>query len=343
MFKYSIAGKAMHQLVLGSKIVSETLFDLENAYGPKEFDRMDATYVTGLARAGTTVLMNAIHDSGEFASLTYKDMPFVLAPNLWAKFSAQNHTYDMRSERAHGDGISISLASPEAFEEVFWRMQCGDQYIGSGSLMLHDVNEDAIVNLIRYQNLVCARYRKKRYLAKNNNHLLRLRSLTKGLGDTIFLIVFRNPISQASSLKTQHLRFLNIDRFGQNYLTWLAHHEFGITHRPISINNRFASEQDKSLIDYWLERWIDAYSLVLAQVDNAQHSCVLVCYEDLCDGQNTWHSLCDLLKISRSPSLFATDSTKKITDDYSKRLVAEAMSIYDELRHASLIWRRRLY
>ena len=49
----------------------------------------------------------------------YKDMPFILAPNLWSKLSFNKKNIDL-VERAHGDGIRVSVESPEAFEEVFW-------------------------------------------------------------------------------------------------------------------------------------------------------------------------------------------------------------------------------
>ena len=34
-------------------------------------------YVTGLARAGTTILLNTIYDTKKFASFTYRDMPLL--------------------------------------------------------------------------------------------------------------------------------------------------------------------------------------------------------------------------------------------------------------------------
>ena len=40
-----------------------------------------------MARSGSTILLNSIYKTDIFASLTYADMPFVLAPNLWSKIS----------------------------------------------------------------------------------------------------------------------------------------------------------------------------------------------------------------------------------------------------------------
>ena len=68
----------------------------------------------------STILLNAIYKSNVFASLSYSDMPFVLAPNLWSKISFKKKDLELK-ERAHGDGIKVSTESPEAFEEVFWK------------------------------------------------------------------------------------------------------------------------------------------------------------------------------------------------------------------------------
>ena len=56
----------------------------------------------------------------EFETLTYRDMPFILAPLLWDKISRPLRKAGEKVERAHGDGMMVSFDSPEAFEEVVW-------------------------------------------------------------------------------------------------------------------------------------------------------------------------------------------------------------------------------
>ncbi len=41
---------------------------------------------------GPPFLMREIHRTGQFGSLTSADMPFVLAPNLWARLSSKGAT-----------------------------------------------------------------------------------------------------------------------------------------------------------------------------------------------------------------------------------------------------------
>ena len=120
MNNYSWLQQRLHQLALSSNFMREMAFDIESTFiSPPEEGDMHV-FVAGLARSGTTILLNAIHESHKFASLSYNDMPFVLAPNLWSKISFDKKNIGL-IERSHGDGIKISTESPEAFEEVFWK------------------------------------------------------------------------------------------------------------------------------------------------------------------------------------------------------------------------------
>ena len=143
---YSPLDKVLHRLALGSPARAEILHDLERgAYlrsSPDDDGRH--VFVTGLARAGTPILMREIYRSGAFGSLTYADMPFVLAPNLWNRLSAKGRTAGPRVERAHGDGIEVDFNSPEALDEVYWRVFSRDNYILSDRLVPYVPDEEQI-------------------------------------------------------------------------------------------------------------------------------------------------------------------------------------------------------
>ena len=86
---YGFALKFLHTLILGNKFIPELLFDIENIITKKKKESLkdyNQVFITGLARAGTTILLRALHQSGEFASYTYRDMPFTVCPNLWNIF-----------------------------------------------------------------------------------------------------------------------------------------------------------------------------------------------------------------------------------------------------------------
>ena len=119
---YNFFQRVLHNAVLNNTIVKEASFSLEKSMTNVDMvrDCSAHVFVTGMARSGTTILLQALHDTGKFASLTYADMPFVLSPNLWSKFN-HNNQHEKSQERAHGDGIIVDTNSPEAFEEIFWK------------------------------------------------------------------------------------------------------------------------------------------------------------------------------------------------------------------------------
>ena len=83
--------------------------------------------------------MNKIFSTGEFASLQYSNMPFLLSPNLWKRKSKiESH------ERAHNDGIIIDGNSPEEFDEYFWKAFLKDTYIIKEGLEPHKVEDDVL-------------------------------------------------------------------------------------------------------------------------------------------------------------------------------------------------------
>ena len=91
MSDYGFLSRTLHRLALGSPSVAEASFDLEQALNGRDLMGSDGrhVFVTGLARSGTTILMRALFGTGAFASLTYRDMPFVLAPGLWSRVAGR--------------------------------------------------------------------------------------------------------------------------------------------------------------------------------------------------------------------------------------------------------------
>ena len=170
---YSATDRFLHRLALGP--LAEMLHDIERARFLKSSPEDDGrhVFVTGLARAGTTILMREIHRTGAFGSLTYADMPFVLAPNLWAQISRKGQKPGVRAERAHGDGIEVDTQSPEALDEVYWRVFDGGSYIAADGLTPYAPEEDKIDGYRDLMRLVMRRTGTGRYVSKNNNNTSR--------------------------------------------------------------------------------------------------------------------------------------------------------------------------
>jgi hypothetical protein len=284
---YSFAAKLLHELALGSKVVAEFSYDIEQVFNKVDPGKVDASpvFVAGLARAGTTILLRSLYETGAFRSLTYRDMPFVLMPATWRKISA-HFQQDMTSvERAHGDSIVIDYDSPEAFEEVFWRFFYGKDYIKSEYLACQRLDNHACEKFRRFVASVVASSQNTdavRYLSKNNNNLLRLQGLEKAFPDSVIIIPFREPVQHALSLLRQHKNFVSIqseDSFSLKYMNWLGHHEFGLNHKPFEFPDQLLPAASQHSIDYWLGQWISAYNYAL---ETAPAGTIFLSYEDLC-------------------------------------------------------------
>jgi hypothetical protein len=209
-----------------------------------------------------------------------------MAPNLWKLITRYSPKEIVAVERAHGDGMVVNADSPEAFEEVFWDTFRTDK--PNTRCFGNTPSDEAMTAFADYRTIVASPksdlpgHPHYRYLSKNNNNLLRLDRLSEAPSGTI-LLVFRNPITTAYSLYEQHQRFCathRVDRFTQHYMTWLAHHEFGLGYRPFC----FAlAEMNPSLTptdpNYWLDYWNAVYRYVLTKQNLRIH---LVDYDALC-------------------------------------------------------------
>ena len=70
------------------------------------------------------------------------------------------------------------------------------------------------------------------------------------------------------------------DPFVLEYMNWLAHHEFGLGHKPFQFSTTTQlPTEDPNTLDHWLRLWINHHQEVLA-LDN--HRLHLVSYEVYC-------------------------------------------------------------
>ena len=99
MNNYSWLQQKLHQLALSFKFMREVMFDVESSVISINKTNDNHIFIAGLARSGATILLNALFESHKFASISYQDMPFVLAPNLWSKLSPNKKDIDLLIEQ----------------------------------------------------------------------------------------------------------------------------------------------------------------------------------------------------------------------------------------------------
>ena len=230
---YNFLDKLIHKIILNNNFVGKSIYSLEKYIFLQTEDNIKKNkhiFISGLARSGSTLLLNLLHESNFFCSLTYSDMPFILAPNLWSKFNLSKKRNLEFINRAHSDLINISIHSPESFEEVFWKSIQNNNYITTDSLIKISVNNKHLKEYQDFISLICFKYSKKNYLTKNNNSILRLKEILSYFDNSFFLIPFRYPSNHVGSLINQHKRFKKIQKennFTRKYMNWLGHYEFG--------------------------------------------------------------------------------------------------------------------
>lgn len=352
--RYSRSERLLHGVAFASPKVLKATSRMEDRLLADAVDDPSAPpiFVTSIARAGTTALLTALHDVPGVATHTYRDMPFVTAPTLWNRLAGGSRRRVTRRERAHGDGLEIDLDTPEAFEEVVWRMFWPEKY-GASTIEVwraEDRKPDAeaflsrhmakVVHARRVQGGPDADVTPTRYCSKNNTNIARLPFLQEAFPGCYVVVPVRRPESHAASLLRQHRNFLALqaeDPFVRRYMRDIGHFEFGQIHTPIGFPGFDPQRHDPATGDYWLDYWVHAFREVLEH----RTGCVLVTQDALrASPQQTMAALSQTLDLPPAPMLFdgyfrSTPDTSP-TDGYDPRLYAEAAELYRELESLAL-------
>jgi len=313
MKNYSFIQKIFHDLVLGKKFINKSLFEIEKIIYLKNKDLTNQShiFISGLPRSGTTSLLNFIYLSNQFASLKYKNMPFILSPNFSKLFNKKNI---LKKERLHADGITYDMNSPEAFDEVFFSN-----------------DEEFIKNeLLNYIQLILDSENKIRYLSKNNLNYKRMDLINSILPNSIFLIPIREPLQHSYSLLNQHLHFSKLqkkDDFIRRYMNCLGHNEFGLNHKPW---NKPINFDDLNKIDYWLEQWSFFYENIYKNYQSCKN-CFFVIYEEFTN-PNYIKMLLEKINLNKVENLdlnyFKNSNKKEIDINFDNITYENALNIY---------------
>lgn len=273
-------------------------------------------YITGLARSGSTLLLEILANHRKFAHHRYRDFPMIYTPYFWNFFirTAAKSVQPPR-ERAHRDRIFVTADSPEAMEEPLWITFFPNCHSEEQSHVL-----DSGYANVQFEKFYAAHIRKlllyqghSRYLAKANYNIVRIRYLLHLFPNAKFIVPIRSPISQTLSLIKQHKLFCQGQEQNPRALTHMqrvGHFEFGLDRKIINVGDYGVVQ---TIRRYWSEgREIEAYATIWNSVygyvydtisadENLRSSVHFVRYEDLCKRpKSIIRGICDHVEIEVS-------------------------------------------
>ena len=254
-------------------------------------------YVAGLARSGTTILLELLAEHPEVGTHQYRDFPPVFTPWLWDRWLARVPQADETAkERAHGDGIAVTSQSPEAFEEVLWMAFFPDTHDPRQSSVLDAQTEQPEFERFYAEHIrkVLAIREARRYVAKGNYNLMRLQYLQKMFADARFVLPVRDPVWHIASLMKQQTLFEAGEREhprALEHMRRVGHFEFGLDRRAINTGDRQTLERVEALwaegreVEGWAHYWAMVYADIADRLDAdpaLKEAALIVRYEDMC-------------------------------------------------------------
>ncbi|MBD3677144.1 MAG: sulfotransferase [Rhodobacteraceae bacterium] len=341
---YSALDKALHRVAFATPHVQLAAAGVEDTMFRARIEAVaekPPVFIASLPRAGTTVVLNAMAEAPGVATHLYRDMPFVMAPMLWAQLSAGFSRDATLKERAHGDGLKIGYDSPEAFEEVIWRAFYRDKFKGDRLPVWtpKDMDDEAQEFFrAHFRKIVALRCNGEgHYVSKNNGNVARLTLLPKMFPGCKMVVPLRDPAEHAASLYRQHENFLKQhaeDPFTRRYMRDIGHLEFGALHRPIDFEG--FGDLTKGLTpaqpDYWLAYWIAANRHIATLKDTVH----IVTHARLeTDGAAEIEAICREIGLDPAGADFASHfkpvKRRADTGQFDSALLEQAKSIYADL------------
>jgi hypothetical protein len=254
-------------------------------------------FISGLARAGSTILLEILARHSDVVSHRYQDYPLVFTPYWWNRLIERMPKREVPpAERTHRDGITVGPSSPEAFEEILWMAFFPHLHQASQSDVLDEETahpEFEAFYLEHIRKLLRVRGG-RRYLSKGNYNVTRLEYLLKLFPDARFVIPVRDPVWHIASLMKQHALFCEgCSRHPEavRHLQRVGHFEFGLDRRPINAGDPGLvagvagawSRGDE--LEGWSLYWTQVYGYLADRLDAnpaLKEAALVVRFEDMC-------------------------------------------------------------
>jgi Sulfotransferase family len=254
-------------------------------------------FICGLARSGSTILLECLAGHPDTATHRYRDYPGVMAPVFWDRISARLYAQNSPPmERAQGDGITVTPESAEAMEEMLWMAfhphshePACDNRIGPHAVAPHFAAfyRDHIRKLLWLRQ-------GRRYLSKGNYNLVRLGALIEIFPDARIIVPLRDPVTHIASLMRQHALFSAAEtRYpaALRYMQRVGHFEFGLDRRPLNVGNAEATAAVQNLwrhgseVEGWSLYWANLHDYLAMRLGEDAllgKATLVVRFEELC-------------------------------------------------------------
>jgi len=283
------------------KSLSFLLDNLETKTLNNEIDKLSIDrpiYVTGVARAGTTIILEMLNKHPDLATHQYKHLLIPYLPHWLNQIVKKTKIFTKSQERPHMDGMMITRDSPEVVEEIFWQKFFNNVHSEKVSnIMSRKVSNPDFEKFYRtHIRKLIINQKCSRFLTKNNYNITRLEYLLRIFPSSKFLVIIRNPVDQIASLIKQTRLFMNMVRKKPLLTEWLrmiGHHEFGYHQVCINVDNtelilkiRKLWRNKKTFVKGWAYYWSSIYDFVANQLDvnnKLKEATLIVKYDDLCE------------------------------------------------------------
>lgn len=251
-------------------------------------------YISGLARAGTTILTEAVARHPDVATHRYRDFPCILTPYFWHRILSSFDWVPKRAkpqERAHQDGIMVTPQSPEAMEEIIWMAFFKKLHEENRSAVLGADTQNPAFEVFYRAHIgkVLLARKRGRYASKANYNLTRTAYLKRLFPDARFVLVVRHPLAHVASLKAKDALFSERQKRDPKALTHMnqsGHFEFGLNRRLIHTGDNAAMESVQAAFaggDDW-RGWARYWAMIHRYIHtlSAEPGVLVVRHEDLC-------------------------------------------------------------
>lgn len=294
-------GYALTKFFASFKKLSYKISQIETLLSRNEIDKLEVDrpiYIAGLARAGTTIVLEMLSKHPFLASHRYRNFPMPYFPHRFSRIVDQSRFFTKPRERVHKDGIIVTRESPEAVEEIFWQ----DFFSNNHNENVSNVMSGAI-SYPHFERFYRDHIRKllinrrcPRYLAKNNYNITRLEYLNRIFPTVKFLLIIRNPVNHIASLIKQTELFMAMEEENPLLMDWhrlTGHSEFGHYQTCINTGNdeiihkiRSLWKNQETYVKGWAHYWAQIYDYVINLLEansDVKNATLIVRHEDLCD------------------------------------------------------------